>query len=675
MSKFLKFIKKYDILILLILGIILYFPSFFYNFVYDDIPFIVNNQYINGNIPINLFDFFIPKFVRDDIYIPFTFILYSGIIKIFGISSFAFHFFNIVFYISSSIALFYLLKKIIRSYYLSFFAVILYILHPCHIECTAWIAAMGYNVAMLFFCLSCLYFISAFDEDKKINYLYSVLFYVLAILSQPIAVTLPAILFLWVYCFRKERLKESIKYICAYIPFLLFYLYLYKQTVLRTDRFLSIKYNIFDRFSTLGFDLLNSFFPVNLCIIKPNPSLFFLIPLVLFFVFCFFFRENKRYLFFVGFEIITILPYSNIFFPIEVANSERYLLLSSVSSCVLISYLSFYILKIFKKQILLKYISFIFFIILYFLSFTLYLPVWKNDRTFWVYAYNVNPDNINVDRAYSKILLEDKKYDEALILVDRMIEKHPTNFDAYGLKVIILMNKNRTSEAIELCHKMENLFPKEFKTNLYFFDIYMALKDYDKALDSFKMAEEKCKKSNLYNNNNLYIFTTKRIKLNYILAQSDEFIESLKLISNNFVLLQDNGKFSKILEKKDYKSREEICLDYLKKYSDKYSQSLIFLLSCLYMQETYKENASTIMKSLLEEMDKAENFLKTGDNNSAEKIYLSVISKNEYMYEAYYNLGSLYLQTNRPDEAKKIFGKILEINPNDDQIKQIYFSL
>ena len=93
------------------------------------------------------------------------------------------------------------------------------------------------------------------------------------------------------------------------------------------------------------------------------------------------------------------------------------------------------------------------------------------------------------------------------------------------------------------------------------------------------------------------------------------------------------------------------------------------------MQETYKENASKIMKNILGDMDKAEFFLKKGDINSAEKIYLSVISKNKYMYEAYYNLGYLYLQTNRLTEAKKIFSKILEINPNDEQIKQFINSL
>ena len=106
MSKFFEYIKKYDVLILVILGIILYFPSLSYDILsYDDMPFIIKNNYLNGNLSINFYQFFIPNFVMESIYTPLTFIIYWAIIKIFGLSSVAFHFVNILFYISSSIVL------------------------------------------------------------------------------------------------------------------------------------------------------------------------------------------------------------------------------------------------------------------------------------------------------------------------------------------------------------------------------------------------------------------------------------------------------------------------------------------------------------------------------------------------------------------------------------------
>ena len=337
MNKIFEYIKKYDVLILVILGIILYFPSLSYDILsYDDIPYIIQNEYLNGSLSINFHQFFIPNFVMSSIYTPLTFLVYWLIIKIFGISPFAFHFVNILFYISSTIALFYLLKKIISNYSVVFFAVILYILHPSHIECTVWISAMGYSIAVFFFYFSFLYFILGFDENKKINYIYSIIFYILAILSQPIAVTLPAILVLWVYCFRRERLKESVKYICAYIPFLFIYLYLYRQTILLNNRFITVNYDLFKKkFSIFGFDIFNSFIPINLCPIQPIPAFYFIISILIFFLFVYLFRKNNVFLFFIFFGLITIFPYLNILFNIVIPLADRYLVLYSVSSCVL----------------------------------------------------------------------------------------------------------------------------------------------------------------------------------------------------------------------------------------------------------------------------------------------------------------------------------------------------
>ena len=324
MNKIFEYVKKYDILILVIFGFFLYCSSLSFCFLdYDDFSLLLGNQYLNGRIQISLLDFFKPEYITNAIYSPLTFIVYWLVIKIFGVNSFVFHFVNIFFYLLSSVILFYLLKKIIANYSIVFFATVLYILHPCHIECTAWNAAMGYNISALFFYLSFLYFIMAFDENKKINYIFSVIFYILAIFSQPIAVTLPAVLLLWVYCFRRERLKESIKYICAYIPFLLVYLYLYSQTILKARFKENLNYTFIEKIGILGFDIFNSFLPINLCPIKSIPNVYFIFTLLILVLLLFYLRKDTVFIFFIGFGIIFILPYSNIFFDMSIPSSDR----------------------------------------------------------------------------------------------------------------------------------------------------------------------------------------------------------------------------------------------------------------------------------------------------------------------------------------------------------------
>ncbi len=676
MSKIFEYIKKYDILILLVFGFLIYFPSLFYDILsYDDLPYIINNEYLNGQLSVRFIDFFIPKFIRDDIYTPLTFLVYWSIIKIFGINAFAFHFVNVLFYILSSVALFYLLKKLISNYSLAFFATILYILHPCHIECTAWISAMGYNIAGLFFYLSFLYFILGFDENKNINYIYSVIFYILAIFSQPIAVTLPAILVLWAYCFRRERLKESIKYICAYIPFLFIYIFLFKKTVSNSRFHDLFEYNFLEKISFLGQYVFNSFIPINLCPIQPIPSLFSILYFIIFIIILFLFRKNIIFLFFASYWFISILPYSNIFFPTAIPVADRYLLLSSISSCVLISYISFYIFNKFKDKMLVKYISFFFFLMIYLISYFIYLPVWKEYLALWNYSYRINPTDVNIKQYYSKCLILFERYDEAIILADEIIKDKPDLFDGYEIKILALMKKNALKDAIDVCFIVKNIMPNNYMNYLYLFDIYAMQEEYDKASKYLEYGYMTINKNNLYKNERKYLLAKRYLTISYVNADIDKFIENLKIISNDFNLFDDNCEFSKILGEKKYRYREEICLNYLKKYNTQYSVYVINLLSCLYMKETYKEDAQKVMRSLLKEMNKAQNFISKGDNNSAEHIYLSIILKNKYMYEAYCNLGILYLRTNRQIEAKKIFDKVLEINPNDEQIKQILVSL
>ena len=237
-----------------------------------------------------------------------------------------------------------------------------------------------------------------------------------------------------------------------------------------------------------------------------------------------------------------------------------------------------------------------------------------------------------------------------------------------------MISKREFNEAMMLCNLLHNKFLNNYKIYFYLFDISINLQDYDKAELYLNIVEDKYKKNNLYKNDIVNLFLQKKMILAFVKAEPNDFLEFFKIFSNNFQLLQDNGEFYQILYISDYKKQEKICLNYLKKFNN-YQTSVLRLLSCLYMQETYVENASEIMKSILNDMDKAQEFVAKGDNDSAEQLYLSVISKNKYMYQAYYNLGILYLQTNRKEKAKERFNQMLNINPNDEQIKKVYYSL
>ena len=72
-NNILNFIKKYNILILIIIGILLYFSSLFYDFIYDDFPFILENKNLNIS-SIDFFNFFVLSFCKCS----FLYIIFSN---------------------------------------------------------------------------------------------------------------------------------------------------------------------------------------------------------------------------------------------------------------------------------------------------------------------------------------------------------------------------------------------------------------------------------------------------------------------------------------------------------------------------------------------------------------------------------------------------------------------
>ena len=670
MSKFFEFIKKYDIYIILTLVLLLYFPVFFYEFLnYDDTIYILNNQYINGKFPISFIDFFKPNFITNAIYTPFTFIIFWLVIKLFSISSFAFHFVNVLFYSLSCIALLFLLKKIIKNDTVSFLATVLYVIHPCHVEHVVWISSLGYNISLLFFFLSFIYFISAFDENKKLNYIYSLLFYVVAILSQPIAVTLPAILFIWCYCFRKDKFKEFIKYFSLIFLISIIYLLLFKCIVISSSERFSVSYSFLEKIQILGRYLVNSFLPFQPMPVYPLPSIYFLIPVIVCLIVCILIKKDNLFYFWVLWFVISILPYSSVFFNIAIAVTDRYLILPSVVSCVGLSYFSIFIFNKFKNSNLLRSLFPIFFIIFYLIVSILYMPIWKNSKSFWTYAYNLNSKSVFTADGYCQnILIPSGKYYDSLILADKIIKSDPKYWKGYDVKINSLMKLGNYNEALETCFLYNSINQNDYYIYLhYMFDIYLlAMNDYDNAEKSIFTAEKLYKKYNLYRGDETKKILEKKIILAYYKVEPNKIIDELKNISDKNI-----SKLVNNIVNLKYEDKENLCLQYLKNSEGKYNYDIIMFLSSLYMENKYGKNAFDEMKKISVDMATATSMVKSNKLDEAEKIYLSVINRNKYILNAYLSLGYIYLRINDREKALNILNRAFDINPYDEKVKDM----
>jgi hypothetical protein len=93
----------------------------------------------------------------------------------------------------------------------------LFAVSPVHVESVAWVSENKNVLYTFFFLLSLLFYVRYSESDKRSIYLYSLLFFILSLLSKAQAVTLPVVMII-VDLFLGRRLRER-KVLFEKIPF------------------------------------------------------------------------------------------------------------------------------------------------------------------------------------------------------------------------------------------------------------------------------------------------------------------------------------------------------------------------------------------------------------------------------------------------------------------------
>jgi hypothetical protein len=106
---------------------------------------------------------------------------------------------NLLFHVANTVLLFMVLKQMTGSTWPSAFVSVLFALHPLHVESVAW-AAERKDVLSAFFWILTMSTYTRYTRNRSISrYLLVVLMFCLALMSKPMAVTLPFVLILLDY--------------------------------------------------------------------------------------------------------------------------------------------------------------------------------------------------------------------------------------------------------------------------------------------------------------------------------------------------------------------------------------------------------------------------------------------------------------------------------------------
>lgn len=540
---FLKRNNKPRIVLSLFLIIVITFFSFYSSlkndFVnWDDDWYVTQNLLIRELSWKNIKQIFSPSAYTNldtpQLYVPLVTLSYAFEYHFVKLNPFIYHLTNLVLHLLNCLLVFLLFLLLSHNISIAFIVAILFGIHPLHVESVAWITERK-DVLYAFFFLSALICYIYYLRNMKIRFYYLVVvFFILSLLSKPLAISLPFVLLCFDYFL--EGKWESRK-ILEKVPFaVLIVLYL------ALGQFLSNKYlridtcnTLLERFLVSNYALLfyiyKTFLPLKLSCLYPLPiktgnllplqflvSPFIVITLCLLVIYSL--KYTKKIVF--GFLLFLLIIFPALqFFPTGHAMvADRYMYLASIGIFYLVAiFINKLYEKIAKNRRFKAAILVIFLILIIgILSIVSWnrCRIWKDSIVLWndvlknypniATAYNSRGAELlerkQYNKAYSDFIktlsldpsyyeayfnlanLNSAKgnYNEAIRLLSKTLQINPDYIRAYDLLVILYGRIGKHSQVIDICKKLIKIKPDYVNAYVNLSGAYGNLGDFQEAI-------------------------------------------------------------------------------------------------------------------------------------------------------------------------------------------------
>jgi len=506
------------IFIIVLLGLISYINIFNHQFLWDDEFLIQENVFIRSwkNIP-QIFSTCSGAGAGrlDNFYRPIQLLAYTGIYSLFGLQPWAFLSLNVIIHLINACLIFFLIKKLFKKVYspngqnfLAFLTSLLWVVHPIHTEAVTYMSAIADPLIVLFGLSSFICYINFKQKKETYLLIFSLILFILALLSKETIIIFPGFLFIYELFFSKKNWGKYI-HLVWYFIISIAYLILRLTTLnfVNTFNFYNTSNIYTEHLSVRIFTFLASlpkyysflFYPVNLHMERNFPifdSIFsidvlisLLILVILGLVIYSLFKQKRFYLtfgifwFFIGF-----LPMTGII-PVNSFLLEHWLYLPSIGFFLCLSIL---IHRFWQKYIKIRKIIVIFSTIIVFILMGLTLKRnidWQNPISFYnnILQYNQGTARVhnNLGMAYADendSISAEKHYLRAIEISNQYPQVH------YNLANLYLKRK-QPKKAIEHLEKSIEVNPNFFFSYQLLGDIYQNQGEDIKAQEYYQKAK------------------------------------------------------------------------------------------------------------------------------------------------------------------------------------------
>jgi protein O-mannosyl-transferase len=490
-----------------LLTLIVYLPSLQNAFVQRD-----DGSYIFENPHIRSIDLAFFKWAFFDFYAanwhPLTWIAHAFDYELWGLTPLGHHLTSVLLHAFNTFLVVFLVMKILEAFKarptnngLSSFidekttliaagvTGLLFGLHPVHVESVAWASEKKDLLCASFFLLSLLMYVTLLrDEDSELvssnifapyihkSYLAALGFFILALLSKPMAVSLPVVMLIldWFPLARIRSVKTFFSACIEKSPFFILSVVSSVLTIIaqKTGLSMALTYTVpmssrvLVAAKSLAVYLINILWPVNLLAFYPYPKDVSLLSMKYIFAIALFVgitivclviqKKQKFWLVAWGYYVITLIPVLGIVQVGGQSMADRYTYLPALGPFLVMGIAAAWLWKkinsFMRWSLIAKTVSISFaFLILLSLSYLTVkqIGVWKNDVSLWTNVIDNSPEPIlQAFTSRSMAFFSLGQFNQAIGDFTSIISLDPRSFPAYFYRGLSFYKTGQFEKAI-----------------------------------------------------------------------------------------------------------------------------------------------------------------------------------------------------------------------------------
>lgn len=459
-------LSKTDILYLLAIFLFTYIafsPSLNYGFVnWDDDIYVTENHKVKNPNSENITSLLTESAVAN--YHPVTMLSLALNYKYGGLDASSYHWINLVFHLFNVVLVFFLIRMLAKNNStVALITAAIFALHPMHVESVAWVSSRKDVLYTFFYLLALICYCHYVLRGKLVKGLtFTMLFFLLSLLSKPAAVIFPLHLVLLDYCLQR---KINFKSLLEKIPFLLAAIWLGILTIQAQEAEGAVNFDAFtiwERIQLASYSFMTYvvkfLWPYKLSSFYPYPSTPFPIVYKLAPIFCVSFfalvlatlKKSKQWLLGVTFFTISIVLILQIITVGSAIVADRYTYLAYIGLAFILA-CGVELLK--KNARRLYYKTAIGIVVL--ISLTLgwmtheRVQVWQNGETLWSDVINKFPQVAGAWGGRGVYYRQQKTYELAVRDFNQAIALDPNEAMFYSNRGNIFFDLQQNEQALK----------------------------------------------------------------------------------------------------------------------------------------------------------------------------------------------------------------------------------